>query len=86
MLATDLIIFGVKNQAPQVSFKFTTRDSMLLSSYEFDNIKFFESLDILEAISYYGAQSFSLHGPRNSLPFYSITCLSPHSSRKDEGL
>ena len=35
MLVIDLISFGVKNQAPQVSFKFTVGDSMSVSSYEF---------------------------------------------------
>ena len=42
-----LINFGVKNQAPQVSFKFVVGDSMSVFSHEFDDIKFFESLDIL---------------------------------------
>ena len=35
MLVTDLINFGVKNQAPQVSFKFFDGDSMSVSSHEF---------------------------------------------------
>ena len=83
MLVTDLISFGVKNQAPQVSFKFTTRDSMLVSSHNFVDIKFFESLDILKAISYYGAQAFTLHSPRDSLPIYLITCSSPHRTSED---
>ena len=55
MLVTDLINFGVKNQAPQVSFKFIVGDSMLVSYYEFADINFCESLDILEAILNYGA-------------------------------
>ena len=50
MLLTDIISFDVKNQAPQVSFKFNDGDLMLVSSYEFYDIKFCESLDILEAI------------------------------------
>ena len=54
MLVTDLIIFDVKNQAPQVSFKFTIGDSMSVSSYDFVDIKFCESLDISEALSDYG--------------------------------
>ena len=41
-----------------------------------------DSLDISEAISYYGAQSFTLHNPRASLPF--ITCSSPHKTSKEK--
>ena len=84
MLVIDLINFGVRNQAPQVSFKFTVVDSMLVSSYEFEfaEIKFCESLDILEAISNYGAQEFALHVPRPPPPSYSITCSSPHCASK----
>ena len=86
MLATELISFGVKNQAPQVSFKFAIGYSMSVYYYEFDDIKFFVSLDILEAISDYGAQAFALHGPRTSLPFYLITCSSPHRTSKDRNI
>ena len=46
----------MKNQAPQVPLKFATRDSMSVFSHEFVDIKFCESLDILEAILDYGAQ------------------------------
>ena len=56
---------------------------MLVFSHEFADIRFCESLDILEAISYYGAQAFSFHRIRISLPFYFITCSSPHSTSKD---
>ena len=73
----------MKNQVPQVSFKIVARDLMLVFSHEVDDIIFCESLDILEAISYYGAQAFTLHGPGTSLPFYLITCSSPHSTSKD---
>ena len=83
MLVDVLIIFGVKNQVPQVSFKIVGGDSMLVFSHEFDDIIFCESLDILEDISDYGAQAFSLHGPRTFLPFYLITCSSPHNTSKD---
>ena len=41
----------MKNQVPQVSFKIVVRDSILVFSHEFANIRFFESLDYLEAIS-----------------------------------
>ena len=56
MLVGVLINFGVKNQVPQVSFRFVVWDSMSVLSHEFADIKFCESLDILEDISYYGAQ------------------------------
>ena len=38
---------------------------------------------ILEAISYYGSQSFTLHSPRASLPLYLFTCSSPHITSKE---
>ena len=53
----------MKNQASQVSFKFIVGDSMSVSFYEFADINFCESLDILEAISDYGSQTIVLHGP-----------------------
>ena len=41
MLVVVLIHFGVKNQAPQVSFKnYVVGDAMSVSSYEFVDIKF----------------------------------------------
>ena len=81
MLVAGLINFGVTNQVPQVFFKLATRDLMLASSYEAD-IVFCESLVTFEAISYYGAQAFALHGPKDSLPIYLITCSSPHKTSK----
>ena len=41
MLVGVLINFGVKNQAPQVSFKFVVGDSMLVFSHKFVDIRFF---------------------------------------------
>ena len=38
---------------------------------------------IFEAISDYGAQSFTLHIPRASVPLYLIKCSSPHITSKD---
>ena len=73
MCVVVLINFGVKNQVPQVSFKIVVGDLMIVFSHEFADIIFFESLDILEDIPYYGAQAFSLHGLGTSLPFYLIT-------------
>ena len=42
--------FGVTNQVPQVFFKLVVGDLMLVSSDEFDDILFCESLVIYEAI------------------------------------
>ena len=83
MRVASLINFGVKNQVPQVFFKLATGDLMLVSSYEFDDIIFCESLVISKSISYYGSQAFSRHSPRDSLPTYLITCSSPHRTSKD---
>ena len=57
---------------------------MLDFSYEIADIRFCELLDIYKAISYYGAQSFALHGPRDSLPL--VTCSSPHRTSKQEDI
>ena len=83
MLVSIIINFGVKKHVPQVSFKIVARDLMLVFSHEFVDIRFCESLEILEVKSDHGAQYFSLHGPMTSLPFYLITCSSPHSTSKD---
>ena len=56
MLVDVLINFGGKKQVPQVSFKIVSRASMLVFSHEFVDIRFCETLDILEAISNYGSQ------------------------------
>ena len=42
MLVAALTNFGVKNQIPQVFFKFVARDLVLVSSYEVSDILFFE--------------------------------------------
>ena len=55
---------------------------ILVLSYEFYNIIFCELLVIYEVISYYGAQSFSLHSPRASPHIHVITCSSPHRTSK----
>ena len=82
MFVVALINFSVTNQVPQVFFKLVARDLMLVFSYEFYDIIYCELLNIFEAISYYGAQSFSLHSPKDSLPIYLITCSSPHRTSK----
>ena len=50
MLVVVIINFGVKNQAPQVSFKFVSGSLMSVSSYEFADIKFCVPVDILVTI------------------------------------
>ena len=42
LLVTCFINFGVTNQAPQVSLNFVVEDSMLVFSYEIDDIIFCE--------------------------------------------
>ena len=54
MLVAGLINFGVTNQVLQVFFKLVG-DSMLVSSYEFADMIFCESLVISKAISNYEA-------------------------------
>ena len=78
MLVAALTNFGVKKQVPQVFFKFVVGNLVLVSSREVVDILFCESLIISKAISDYGAQAFTLHSPRASLPIYLITCSSPH--------
>ena len=79
MLVASLTNSGLKNQVPQFFFKFAVGDLVLVSSYEVADILFCESLDISEAISYYGAQAFALHGHRPHPPSYMITCTLPYS-------
>ena len=57
---------------------------MSFFSHEFSNIRFYELLDIYEAISDYVAQAFSLHSPRDSLPL--VTYSSPHKTSKEEDI
>ena len=75
-------IIGVNNQVPKVSFKIVVGDLILVFSNEFYDILYCESLVILEAISDYGSQAFSLHSPSIYLPFYLITCSSPNKTSK----
>ena len=72
------------NQELQVSFYFPVEDSILFLSYEFYDIIFCELLVIYESISDYGAQSFTLHSPWDSLPL--VTCSSPHRTSKEEDI
>ena len=48
MLLVVLINFGVKNQAPQVSFKFVVGNSMSISSHKFSDMKYCDFMDILK--------------------------------------
>ena len=50
MLVASLTNLGVKNQVPQVFFKFAVGDLVLISSYEVSDILFCESLVIYESI------------------------------------
>ena len=84
LLVTCFINFGVTNQALQVSFNFAVEDSMLVISYEIDDIRFCELFDISESISDYGAQAFALHSPMDSLPLVSCSC--PHRTSKEEDI
>ena len=72
MLVASLTNSGVKNQVPHFLFKTVDGDLVLVSSYKVVDILLFDSLDISEDISYYGAQAFTLHNPRASLPL--VTC------------
>ena len=83
MLVVALTNSGVNNQVPHFLFKTIDGDLVLVSSYEVAYILLCDSLDISKSISYYGSQSFALHSPMASLPFYLITCSSPHISSKD---
>ena len=67
-LVAGLINFGVKNQVPKVSFKITVGNLMSIFSYEFVDFIFYGSLVIFEVISHYGAQAFTFHSLRASLP------------------
>ena len=46
----------MKNQVPQVFFKFVVGDLVLVYFYDISDILFCESLVIFESISDYGAQ------------------------------
>ena len=83
-LVIGFINFCVTNQGPQVSFNFVVEDLMLVLSYDFDDIIFFELLDIYVPISYYGSQSFVLDSPKDSLPL--VTCSTPHRTSKEEDI
>ena len=82
MLVAALTNSGVKNQVPQFFFNSAYGDLVLVCSYEVDDILFCDSLDILEYISYYGAQEFALQSHRDSLPL--VTSSSPHRTSKEE--
>ena len=79
LLEAALTNFSVKNQVPQLFFKFAYGDLVLVSSYEVGDILFCDSLYISESISDYGAQPFTLNSPSASLPL--ITYSSPHRTR-----
>ena len=85
MLGTDLITIGVKNQAPQVSYKTSTAGDSISVSSEFADIKCCDLLDILDAISKYIAHKFSLHGPMPPFLSYMVTCSFAQNDSKNGG-
>ena len=70
----SLIKFGVKNQVPQFSFEIAAGDLMSVLFYEFDDIIFYVSLDILEIISYLRRYPFVLINLELSENSYMIAC------------
>ena len=60
ILVSILINFGEKNEVPKVSFEIDAGDLMLVLFYEFDDIIFYEYLCILEIISYFRSDPFTL--------------------------
>ena len=60
ILVVVLINFGVKNQVPKISFKISVGALMSLFSHEFVDIIFFAYLDILEEISSFRSDPFTL--------------------------
>ena len=86
MLGADLITIGVKNQAPQVSFKNSiVGDSISVSSHEFVDIKCCNFLYILDSKSYYRSHTFSLHDPMPHSLSYMVTCSFLQNSSKNGG-
>ena len=75
MLVTSLISIGVKNQAPQVSFKLVVGDSMLVSSHEFVDMKYCDFMDILKVRLDYRDYTFYFLSLLSSP--HIITCSSP---------
>ena len=74
MLVVVLMNFGCKNQVPQISFKISAGDLMLVFSHEFADIILCKYLDILEIILYCMSDPFTLNDieiPTNS---YMIAC------------
>ena len=74
----------MKNQVPHFLFKTADGDLVLVSSYEVADILLCDSFAISEDISDYGAQSFTLQSPRDSLPL--VTSSSSHRTSKEEDI
>ena len=74
LFVTGFISFGVKNQAPQVSFNFAAEDSMLVFSYEIVDIIFWKYLDIFERISYLRSDPFTLFYLELPIKYHMIAC------------
>ena len=83
---TNIITLGVKNQAPQVSFKNSiVGDYTSISSHNLYDMKCCDFLDILDAISYYGSHTFTLNGPVPHFLSYIVTCSFPQNASKNGG-
>ena len=74
MLVASLINFGVNNQVPNISFKIVVGDLMSVFIYEFSDIIFYVSMDILEIISYLRGNPLILINLELSENSYMIAC------------
>ena len=73
-LVAILINLGVKNQAPQFSFEIAAGDLMFILFYEFADIIFYVSIDILEIISDFRSDPFTLIDLEILANSYMIAC------------
>ena len=74
MLIVVLINFGVKKQVPKISFKISAGDWMPFFSHEIADIIFCKYLDILEIISGFRIDPFTLIDLDIPTDFYMIAC------------
>ena len=80
MFGNYLIPLGLKNKAPQFSFKNSAAEDFIsLSSHEFSDKQCYDLLDILDAKLDYGVHAFAFHGPMPLILSYIVTCTFPHN-------
>ena len=84
MLVVVLINFGVKNQVPKVSLKIVAGDLMSLFYHEFVDIIFCEYLYILEIISNFRIDSFTIIDIELLGNSYMIECTNTQSFEEGE--